>query len=420
MRVEISVCADFVAGLGEGGCVNLGEGGFVGFSEEPRGGLRVDLRGLGSLALPGVFDLHVHLRGLGLSYKEDEYSGTAAAAAGCVAGVADMPNTRPELREPGALASKLEALKANAVVDYGVYAGIPRRDGLAGAIASMGVLGFKVYPEDLRPSPGLCQALREAEERGLVVVLHPELEEAFQLPDWGFERETVRPCTAEEAAVEELRALMDVCGAWPRVHVTHVSCPGTALRARSYGFTVDVTPHHLFAGEVLPPYWSPCALKVNPPLKGRLEARRLQDLLLEGLVDAVASDHAPHSPGEKLWNPHTCPPGFPWLEWWAGFTALRLLRHLGPEGLAELASRAPRRILGAPGGYESGSVSVISLEPARITAPRYSKAPYTPFQGLEYYPCLATVVGGKLVYTRWEGVVGVPGSGRWISPKPGS
>ncbi len=420
MRRRVRVCVDeFTDGVGvEGGvCVELWPGGYE-VGEEP-GGSGVDLRGLGSLGLPGAMDIHVHLRGLMLSYKEDEASGTAAAAAGCVTAVADMPNTRPELREPQALRAKLYALASASVVDYAVYAGIPRGRGAARLLALEGAAGFKVYPEDLRESPGMCEALRAAEEAGLVVVLHPELERLFSTPDWGYDRWLSRPCTAEAAAVAELESIMEACGARPRVHVTHASCPETVLEAKRRGFTVDVTPHHLFPVEASWMADSPCIHKVNPPVRGPLESARLQGLLLEGAVDALASDHAPHAPWEKAWSPPLCPPGMPWLEWWLGFAARRLLAALGPAGFARLVSTGPRSVVGAPGGLESGSLSVLLLEPERVSPPAYSRALYTPFHGSEYLPCLATIVGGRLVYLRGSGVIGVAGCGRRIAPQAG-
>ncbi len=426
MVVEgLSVCVDLLATGGSRDssiCVNYKRGSLQGFSESPRGEQRLELRGQNTLALPGVVDIHVHLRGLQLSYKEDEYTGTAAAASGCVTLVADMPNTSPPLRSAENLSAKLRSLSAWSVVDYTVYAGVPWEPGDAWEMASRGVAGFKIYPEDLSspPTSQLCEALRAAERMGLLVVLHPENPELFRVPDMGFERSTARSCESEEDAVRLLSEAIDHCGAKPRVHVTHASCPGTVARARSKGYTVDVTPHHLFLDEeTVASSWGWCLAKVNPPLRGPRERGILQSMLLEGLIDAIASDHAPHNAREKLWlHPSLCSPGYPWLEWWPGFAAYRLLEPMGPSRFADLTSHRPREILGVRGPGPLDSLSVLSLRPTRIYPKGFSKAGYTPALGMETYDCLVSIVRGRLVYFRGRLAEGVAGHGRMVSPLP--
>ena len=403
-----SVCGDLVftgSGLEPDLCVLVGEGRIAGFSEEARG-RRLDYRGRGSVVLPGFADMHVHLRGLELSYKEDEYTGTAAAAVGGVVAVADMPNTKPPLREPGALRLKLERLSRLSVVDYAVYAGVPYDSRHAWRLASEPVIGFKVYPEDLE-SRALPRVLEAAGDRGLLVVLHPEHPWLMPGADYSYERDVYRGCESEEYAVEVMEELVESLGSPPRVHVTHASCSGTVVRAKRAGFTVDVAPHHLAASRELARTHGWCLSKVNPPLRGETERARLYSLVLEGLVDAVASDHAPHAAEEKYWRPpYSCSPGFPWLEWWPGLL-LRMLWRVSPRAVVDLGSRRPAEILGVEWWpIEEGSqatFSVFSLDASRIAGPRYSKAAYTPFHLEEYNPCLATVIRGVPVMI--EGVV---------------
>ncbi|BAN89669.1 dihydroorotase [Aeropyrum camini] len=381
------------------------------FTRGLRGISGLDLRGRRSLAIPGVIDLHVHLRGLRLSYKEDEESGTAAAASGCVTLVADMPNTQPPLRTTEALREKLSSLKAKARVDYTVYAGVPRSYGDAVEMASMGIAGFKIYPEDLVHAGRVQDVLEAAEEAGLLVVLHPEVPELFAGPDYGWLRRVSRPCHAESAAVDLLQQIARACGCRPRIHITHASCPETVVLSKRRGFTVDATPHHLFlseeeAGGGPSAGWA----KVNPPLRGLREKSLLAQLVVEGLVDAVASDHAPHSPWEKWIHPAAAPPGFPWLEWWPGFVAARLLGSMGIGGLARLVSQAPAGILGLEGRclWEGcpATASILQLERTRVYHKGYSKALYTPALGMESFDCAATMIRGRIVYTAWDGMLG--------------
>lgn len=385
----------------------------------------LDFRGAGSRALPGFADIHVHLRGLGHAYKEDEYSGTAAALAGCVTLVADMPNTEPQLRSPGTLAAKLLWLSRLAVAGYAVYAGVPREPWMAAVMASMGAAGFKIYPEDIAAgaTPELCAALRAAEYFNLVVVLHPEHPQLFA-PDWGFLRGlTARPCEAETVAVDELHIIMGECGAWPRVHVTHASCPSTVERAARYGFTVDVAMHHVLAHWGLEELRGPCAAKVNPPLKSPQDVSKLMQQVASGEVTCMASDHAPHATSDKSGNPVACSPGFSWLEWWA-LVAYRLLsRTLGVSRTVELLSTAPRSVLGAPeSSFEPGerpSVSVV-LEDRFDSYPRgYSRGANNPFHPLPTAMCGATIVRGRLHYLHPGALLAGPGSGEREAPPLG-
>ncbi len=410
------VCVDKLAtstGIREGSCLEFSGGLVKGFSESSRSFL--DLRGLGSIGLPGIVDMHVHLRGLELSYKEDEVSGSLAALAGCVTAVVDMPNTKPPLKTPEALEAKLRALKSGSHVDYGVYAGIPYSVEDPQLMASMPIAGFKAYPEDLEsPSKVLCSVLKAAESRGLLFIVHPEHPEMLKTPDYGFDRNNSRPCYAEAAAVDEVLKLISECGFKPRVHITHASCPSTVLRAKKYGFTVDVTPHHLLLDvdsfKPLNSLW--CESKVNPPLRGLVEKSLLWKLLLEGYVDAIASDHAPHASWEKLWlHPSQCSPGFPSLEFWPG-ALMRIFALMNVESLyARLTSLGPSSILGLKGygGLDSGfkaSLSIFTPEPLEFHGGSYSKARISPYLGFKTLNCLASVIRGRLSYFKGRVLVG--------------
>ncbi|MEN3000118.1 MAG: dihydroorotase [Acidilobaceae archaeon] len=365
----------------------------------------LDLRGMSSVALPGIIDMHVHLRGLQLSYKEDETSGTLAAREGCVTGVVDMPNTRPHVRNVRVLREKLEALRKGARVDYGLYAGVPESREEARAMAAMPIAGFKIYPEDMEREEVLCDVLKGAEERGLLVVVHSEHPEMIRAPDYGYERDLFRSCAAELMGVEEIRRLTKRCSAYPRVHITHVSCPRTVLLAKGYGYTVDVTPHHLiWHRHNFRHLYSPhCESKVNPPLRGAAESWGLWQLTLGGLVDAIASDHAPHPPHEKCWlPPEQCSPGFSSLESWPGALLLLFERLKLMDLYVELTSLNVAKILRVKRGL---SLSVFSLEPEISPGSLRSKAKITPYLGVQRARCLTTVIRGKV--TSSEEVSGV-------------
>lgn len=385
-----ALCADIVVserGEERGACVTLGGG------DPP-----LDLRGLGSIALPGIIDMHVHLRGLELSYKEDERSGTLAALAGCITAVVDMPNTRPHIRSLSTLERKLSAMK-EAYIDYGLYAGIPEREDEIELISSAPIAGFKIYPEDMKADERiLCGVAKEAERRGLLIIVHAEHPDLIATPDYGYGRELHRSCAAEMAGIYWVMELASRCGARPKIHITHVSCERSLALARALGFTTDVTPHHLLFDihrfmPLINPY---CESKVNPPLRSCSEKQGLWIRLLSGEVDAIASDHAPHSSSEKMWlHPSSCSPGFSSAEAWPG-ALLRPFLHASALSLfARLTSHGPARILGIDRG---ASYSVFSMEADSVSEPRFSKAKVSPYFNMSALRCLAAVIRGKVAY----------------------
>lgn len=373
----------------------------------PHGGATIYRAPPGTVLGPAFVDIHVHLRGLELSHKEDERSGTAAAAAGGVGVVVDMPNTRPQLRDPDSLSMKKNALSRLSLVDYAVWAGIPRAPGHAAELARDPlVLGFKVYPEDFK-APGLEAALEEAARAGKVVVVHPE--DPDLIGECGLGRRGVE-CRPPEAEVSAVHRIAAAAPPGLRVHVTHASVPGTLEAAASYGFTVDVTPHHLTftsSDEA-----RGCMFKVNPPLRPRELASGLLDALSRGLVDCVASDHAPHTPEEKGLPPSDCPPGIPGLEY-----AARILLTLASRGVVTLASvwRLYSTRPAAAAGLEGYGclapgcrAALVVVDPSREgvvgkTTRDYSKAGPGAWEGFRYRgEPVALILGGSVVMEEGE------------------
>ncbi len=391
------MCGEIVeadGNLGEA-CVNIRGGLVYSWTEEPRGEHVIDVRGTGYKIIPGLVDLHVHLRGLLLSYKEDEETGTREAARAGITLVADMPNTKPRLDTPRALAAKLEALASKSIVDYTVYAAIPRDPSTVDLLASKPIAGFKVYPQDYGREASLQRAARLA----TLIVVHPELPEAegpVSLEDPA-SRNAHRGCHLEAAAPSLLAPLLD--GA--KVHVTHASCTSTVREAKRLGYTVDVAPHHIIYNAR--PRGDPCTSRVNPPLRDNMESHRLAQLIIEGSVDALASDHAPHAWWEKT-EPLTCRPGYPWLGLWPW--AARAALGLTLQELVELASRRPAEILGIYPAYgtltQGARANIAIVDPDtrwRHTGFHHSKHGLPAHFMLEAKGNVEyTIVGGILVY----------------------
>lgn len=334
----ISICGELYDYRGSHGiqCINLKDDRIESITEKPRGE-HLDFTGSNKKVIPGLIDIHVHLRGLQLSYKEDENTGTLQALKAGITLVIDMPNTRPYINTPETIREKLDALRNKSWTDYSIYSGIPPSRDYIEKTMKMGIAGYKAYPNDLAKTTILDNLL----QKGNLLVVHPEYLSGLKMLEVEDirSRGAIRGCYLESLSVELLASQ----GLTGRLHITHASCPLTVWTAKRAGYSVDVTPHHLFYDYNR----TGCLNRVNPPLRSPGEASKLIQLVLYGLVDAFASDHAPHSQQEKT-EPLTCSPGFPWLPLWPWLVYSRLVKP-GAIGLSEFlyyTSRGPAEILG--------------------------------------------------------------------------
>jgi dihydroorotase len=372
-----------------------------------------------ALILPGCVDLHVHMRDPGLRHKEDFPSGTRSAAIGGVTTVADMPNTVPAVTTAATLDQKTAGLRGRAAVDYVLYAApqsaaaVPR---LSDAAA------FKVYLAESTGNlevtvPRMEEILRAAEAERKLVAIHAEDPGKFtkrtakDLPGHA----VARPKVAEETAVANVARTRGAA----RVHVAHLTCV-EALDQVPATATCEVTPHHLFLD------WSkPLGArgKVNPPLRSSADRDALWDAFRKGRIDAVASDHAPHTLDEKGAPFEEAPAGVPGVA--TAFPLLMRRIRAGELDLPRLVSAMatrPAEILGiAKGTIELGrDADLLVVDPRRIervTTKRVRyKCGWTPFEGME--ACFP-----RAVYLRGDGIVedGEPVAemqGRLLRPAP--
>jgi dihydroorotase len=318
----------------------------------------VDGRGL--LLLPAFVDLHAHLREPGQEYKEDIRSGLAAAAAGGFAHVCAMPNTRP-VNDSRAITEAMVA-KAREI-------GGPKLHPI-GAI-TMGQKGTQLTEmADLREAgavavsdDGRCvmssavmrRALEYARTFDLPVIQHAEdhsLTEGAQMHEGAMStRLGLRgwPRVAEDIIVARDVLLAEATGS--RYHVAHVSSRGAVrilreAKARGIAVTAEVTPHHLtLTDAAVIGYDTAC--KVNPPLREQGDVDALREALADGTIDAIATDHAPHSTLEKDCEFAEASPGMIGLE-----LVLPMLLDLVQKGALPLGrlvtalTRAPAGIIG--------------------------------------------------------------------------
>lgn len=392
----------------------------------------------GNLIMPGVIDAHVHLRDFSGAHKEDWLSGTKAAASGGITTLLDMPNNHPPAVDRGMLEEK--ALKARrGLVNFAFHLGATRdtpvviREELSPEAYStlpcepgsrrikLPVASLKIY---LGSSTG--DLLIEDEEtlealfsswNGLFTI-HGEDEATIRqnlagaVPPEGQERhEIARDRNAAVNAVKRVLALAGKHGR--RIHICHVSTIEeiSLIRQARSGHcevTCEVTPHNLLLTRE-DALGRGNLLKVNPPLRTNKDCEALWNALLDGTVDMIASDHAPHLKQDKLRPYDDAPSGLPGLE-----TTLPLIitaaseRGISMELVAEWLSRKPSHVfqLGERGLIEEGSVAdlvLVDLKAVREVREEelLTKVRWSPFTGwpLKGWPLL-TIVGGRIVYAR--------------------
>lgn len=382
----------------------------------------------GCVVAPGFIDLHAHLREPGFEQKGTIATETEAALRGGFTTVCAMPNTQPPPDSGAAVRGLLERAEREArvrVLPVGcVTAG--RAGRRLAELAELADAGCVAVSDDGDPVAGgdlLRHALALAGALGLVVAEHcddPALSGGGVMHEGATgERLGLRgqPAAAEEAAVARAIALCELTGG--RLHLMHLSAAGSveqAARARERGLplTCEVTPSHLFltaeavaGGGASPAYDT--AAKVNPPLRTERDRRALLAGVNAGVIDAIATDHAPHAPEEKLREFDAAPFGISCAETALATVttlaargeldpaaALRALTH-GPAQAFALARHAPGAGTLTPG--LAADVTVFdpderwTVDPARFA----SKGRNTPLAGVELRGRVrAVVVAGEL------------------------
>jgi dihydroorotase len=381
----------------------------------------------GVIICPGLIDMHVHLREPGQEYKETVATGTAAAVAGGFTAVACMPNTSPINDNAGVTSYILKkAAEANLARVYPI--GAVSRDQKGEQLADIGELrdaGCVAITDDGRPVATallMRRALEYAGMFGMPVIEHCEEQtlkgdgvahEGFHASSLG-----LRGIPGE---AESIMALRDVSLAEltkGTVHIAHMSARQTldAVRygkARGVRVTCEVTPHHfVLTDEMLgAPIPYDTNTKMNPPLREAADRDAMLAGLVDGSVDVIATDHAPHHQDEKLVEFDRAPFGITGLETAVSLSFDRLVHRgvLSVPRLIELMSVNPAKILHVVGGsLAEGAVADITLLapdlPVTVSAARMrSKSKNTPFDGWQLRGGVAaTIVGGRTVYLNPE------------------
>jgi dihydroorotase len=381
----------------------------------------------GFYALPGMIDVHVHLRDMQLSYKEDFASGTAAAAAGGFTTVLDMPNTVPPTDSVQRLIEKQKRAARKIRVNVGFHAAATSDKKVIGGLASAGAFSLKLYmpkpiaPFDVDNDAEIQEMMTGAGRVGVPVTVHAEALEPSQkkrrVNDIQ-ELAKARPPIIETRAVRRIASIQTRTKC--KVHFCHLTLASSLGRVREGSplTTSEVTPHHLLL--------STKSLKrlgwkawMVPPLRSERNQRALLSATRVGHCDIIASDHAPHTIGEKRRRPEDSPPGVPGLE-----TTLPLMltlvhkRILNFSLLTRMIAESPAKIFDLRSkaklrpGYDGDLVLIDVKKKSRIDSSKFlSKAKFSPFDGFPVRGgVVSTIVGGTLVYNNGE-LWGKEGSG---------
>ena len=406
----------------------------------------IDAEGL--FVLPGGIDPHVHFDDPGFTEREDFYHGSCHAAFGGITTVIDMPCTSiPPVINGRNLLEKLKIIENKAVVDFGMFGGVPGSSFEEGFPACMEelsghVLGFKTYFISGMESFTRVnhfqfkKVLEKARELVLPVLLHAEDYDYVSDATVSSMKEGVspinyyrsRPEAAEVLAVLSAVELVKKTGA--NLHIVHIGTARAGELLRENDVTGETGPHYLeFDVRDFERIGSP--LKCTPPVKLPENKERLWKLLNEGVISFVASDHAPCTEDEKntgsIWTEYSGIPGcgtlLPYMfseGYMKGRISLQRLVEVTSEGAARRYGLFKRK-----GSIEAGKdADLVLMDPVKSWIVKgkefYSKGKITPFEGMELKGLIVkTILRGKVIYTAGEGIKVEGGYGRLVKKEAG-
>lgn len=388
----------------------------VGEHLNPENATVIEANGL--VAAPGLVDMHVHLRDPGFTHKEDILTGCQAAAAGGFTAIASMPNTKPVTDSPEIIKYILDKAKDAACRVYPVAAITKDLSGSEindfAALKAAGAIGVSDDGRPVEKGGQMLEALKLAQKEGLLALSHCEDltiiaggiinkgKVSEELGVKGMDRASEDSITAREMVLAECSDT--------RIHICHVSTKGSVqlireAKARGVKVTAETAPHYMMMTDELlrnkDANW-----RMNPPLREKEDCEAVIAGVLDGTLDCIITDHAPHAAEEKA-DFYKAPNGIVGLEtsFAASNTVLCKQRGLSLMKLIDLMSCRPAQILGIPGGSlrEGAAADIVLLDPDKVwtvdKSKFHSKSNNTPFHGLELTgKAVCTICGGTITY----------------------
>lgn len=365
----------------------------------------------GQYVLPGLIDPHVHFRDPGLTYKEDFKTGSMAAANGGFTFVMDMPNTLPKTNTYKAFKDKLEMANSKSVVNFGLHSGHSSFEEME-RILELNPMSFKVFM-DLESDESLREIFKNisnldgnpiltvhAEKQSIVRENTERLSEDLELKDKSISYSYARSAESEIESISQAISLSKEFG--NNLHICHLSTKKGMELAKENNISYEFTPHHLlFDNSYFDKFGT--IVKTNPPLRESKDKVNVSDIDSDSMI---GTDHAPHSLEEKNKGVWDSSPGIPSLE-----TVLSLLLtevnksnldfNLIPKIFAE--NPAKRFNLKNKGfikeNYDADLVVVdLNKEGTFDIDKFYTKAEYSPFDGMDYQGAATmTIIGGEVI-----------------------
>ncbi|MBP5784037.1 MAG: dihydroorotase, partial [Methanobrevibacter sp.] len=386
-------------------CMSLAieDGKIAKISKSPiEGDKEIDLEG--QLVLPGLIDPHVHFRDPGLTYKEDFKTGSMAAAHGGFTFVMDMPNTVPKTNTYEAFKEKQKIAESKSIVNFGLHAGYSTLDEME-KILELNPMSFKVFM-DLETDEDLDKIFEDisnlskkpivtvhAEKRDIVLESTKRLAEESDAIAYSYGR----PAESEDASVAQAIELSKKYGV--DLHICHLSTKNAMNLAISNNVSFEFTPHHLLYDNTAFNEFG-TLIKTNPPLREKGKNVTISDLNENSMI---GTDHAPHSLEEKtkgVWDSSPCIPSLETVlsllltEVNRSNLDLRLIPKIFSENAAKRFNLENKGFIKE--GFDADLV-VIDLKKEGVFDIEnfYTKAEYSPFDGLSYKgKATMTIVNG--------------------------
>ncbi|TXT64467.1 MAG: Dihydroorotase [Promethearchaeota archaeon] len=390
------------------------------FKSQNKDGKELDCKS--KVILPGIIDIHSHLRDLNQSYKETFESGTRAAAHSGITTVFTMPNTDPLAINSQIIQEWINRAKNKVYVNVGFIAGVPNRlnEEEIKKIIKLGVMGFKIYPHhpisdlDWKVKGNFKLLLNLSSRHNIRIFIHPDWPLSNQEKREIFEEYVFResnilkthdkmhPCKSEKKfidyAVENYQEFINFNNLeeekYPSIHFCHISCKESYLLIHSilkknprYKITYEITPHHLLLSNQLE-IENPIFAKVMPPLRNENHSQFLYNKFKLGEIMLIGTDHAPHSIEEKTHDFFQAPSGFPGFETYPLVVLDKVCKYkLSLENFVKIACEHPADMFNLKGkgfikeGYDADLLIVDKVADHPINIARFkTKAKFSPFE----------------------------------------